>query len=75
MKCLQEGKALRQVNYQNKSDSFVGYKIILCAIQASKFVRKIMIVTIVMKDKYGVGYMMTNLICKQFFLLFWGTLQ
>jgi hypothetical protein len=34
-----------------------------------------MIVTIVMKDKYGVGYMMTNLICKQFFLLFWGTLQ
>ncbi len=70
MKCLGEGKALQQVNYQNKSDSFVGYKIILYVIQASKFVGKITIVTIVMKDKYGVGYMMTNLFCKQPFLFF-----
>jgi hypothetical protein len=35
-----EGEALRQVNYQNKSDSFVGYKIILYVMQASKFLRK-----------------------------------
>jgi hypothetical protein len=67
---MREGEALQQVNYQNKSDSFVGYKIILYVIQASKSVGKITIVTIVMKDKYGVGYMMTNLICKQPFPLF-----
>lgn len=67
---MREGEALQQVNYQNKSDSFVGYEIILYVIQASKSVGKITIVTIVMKDKYGVGYMMTNLICKQPFPLF-----